>query len=571
MGFIESILSIFPAIKTVILAIIPLGFLIFIHELGHFLAAKRAGIKVNVFSLGFGPKLLGFHHGGTDYRLSLLPFGGYVQMEGETPGEQTGAEDEFATASLGNRAFVVIAGPVVNLLFGILAYWAVFGIGLDSNSSGLISGLTGVSVEKQHESIEQQQEAVTLGWLDSNGPAAAGGMISEDTIVSINGEEVKNWSAFKTKIAISPNKELEVVVKRDNDLKTLYLIPEVDPDSVKSSREFGRLNVMLQRDIIVKKIETNSIAANAGLQVGDQIQTINGEKIFDVPIFEPGIWNPEFNWVGRVYQTVYENIDNRNNLKLGILRNNENITLELPVQWQIKTFVQKGSTAKKAGIQENDVLVSFNGKRVNSKSLYNEIQDGSNEPILLGILRNGTEEIVTLNPQNASKKDSDLTYFGITWNTYLSGMKLGLPEFQAPQYNVIEALNKGIETTWFTFTAVGKMLKQLFSGEVSPKYLSGPVGIGSMTSKMFDSNIGITSVLFFIGFISINLCIVNLLPIPIADGGQLLFFAVEKIRGSPLPQKAQAIIQHVSVYLLIVLFLYITWFDILSLFEDLRN
>lgn len=561
MGFIESILSIFPAIKTVFLAIIPLGFLIFIHELGHFLAAKRAGIKVNVFSLGFGPKLLGFHHGGTDYRLSLLPFGGYVQMEGETPGEQTGAEDEFATASLGNRAFVVIAGPAVNLLFGILAYWAVFGIGLDSNSVGLVSALTGVSIDKQ-------QEAVKIGWLDSSGPAAAGGLISGDSIVSINGEPVNSWSAFRIKIATNPNKELELVVKRNNESKILYVVP----NAIKQSREFGQLNVMRQRDIIVEELDSNSIAANAGLMVGDQIETINGEIIYDIPFFEASIWDPQFDWVGNVYQTLYQNIDNRkNNLELGILRNNERITLTLDAQWQIKTDVEKGSTADLAGLEKNDVLISFNGKSVNSESLYTEIQDASNEPIRLGILRNGTEEIVTLNPQNASKKDSDLTYFGITWNTYLSGMKLGLPEFQAPQYNVFEALNKGIETTWLTFTAVGKMLKQLFSGEVSPKYLSGPVGIGSMTSKMFDQNIGITSVLFFIGFISINLCIVNLLPIPIADGGQLLFFAVEKIRGVPLPQKAQAIIQQGSVALLISLFVYITWYDILSLFYDLRN
>ena len=88
---IEIILSIFPTIKAILLAIIPLGFLIFIHELGHFLAAKRSGIKVITFSLGFGPKIIGFTHGETLYKLSLLPFGGYVQMEGENPSEQTGA------------------------------------------------------------------------------------------------------------------------------------------------------------------------------------------------------------------------------------------------------------------------------------------------------------------------------------------------------------------------------------------------------------------------------------------------------------------------------------------------
>ena len=164
MDFFQPILSIIPGIKAVLLAIIPLGFLIFIHELGHFLAAKRAGIKVNTFSLGFGPKIFGFTKGETLYKLSLLPFGGYVAMEGENPTEQTGAEGEFGSASLGNRAFVVIAGPVVNLLFGILAFWFVFTVGLDEDSAGLISRLTG-------QSFSEKQEAVQIGMLADDGPA----------------------------------------------------------------------------------------------------------------------------------------------------------------------------------------------------------------------------------------------------------------------------------------------------------------------------------------------------------------------------------------------------------------
>ena len=147
MEFFEPILAIIPSIKAVLLAIIALGFLIFIHELGHFLAAKRAGIKVNTFSIGFGPKIVGFRRGDTEYKLSWLPFGGYVQMEGENPSEQTGAEGEFASASLGKRAFVVIAGPAVNLLFGVLAYWCVFSVGLNADAVRFYNVFTGQSLD----------------------------------------------------------------------------------------------------------------------------------------------------------------------------------------------------------------------------------------------------------------------------------------------------------------------------------------------------------------------------------------------------------------------------------------
>lgn len=569
MEFLQSILGIYPAIKGILLAIIPLGFLIFIHELGHFLAAKRCGVKVNTFSLGFGPKLIGFEHGGTDYRLSLLPFGGYVQMEGETPGEQTGAEDEFASASVGDRSFIVIAGPVVNLLFGILAYWLVFSIGLDYNSAELVKGLTGVTfADTQGAEQVDNQEEVQIGWIAENSPAVAGGLLTGDVIVSINGENVNNWVAFQTIIFTSPEKELEFVVRRDGNLKTLTIVPGVEPSA---RGDIGKINVTQAIEVIVYRLDEDSLAANAGLQVGDKITTINGEKLYDVPFFEPGIWNPELKWLGSKYQALYQDITDSDNLELGIERYGEKITLDIPVHWQIKTRIQKGSTADKAGIMDDDVLISFDGKQINSESLYTNIQSVSNYPFELGLLRNGTPITVTINPEESSRKDKEDTFFGIRWNTYLSGMKLSPLQMPLPKYNFIEAGGMGLQTTWLTFTSVAKLLKKLVSGQVSPKFLSGPVGIGTMTSEMFDRGIGMSSILFFVGFISINLCIVNLLPIPITDGGQLLFLAIEKIRGRTLPQKAQAIIQQVSVGLLLALFIYITWYDILSLIDRISG
>ncbi len=573
MEFIQPILGIFPAIKGVLLAIIPLGFLIFIHELGHFLAAKRCGVKVNTFSLGFGPRIIGFEQGGTDYRLSLLPFGGYVQMEGETPGEQTGGDDEFASASVGNRAFIVIAGPLVNLLFGILAYWLVFSIGLDYNSAELVKGLTGVTFADNQDSEQtvkevEIQEEVQIGWMAEDSPAAVGGLLSGDVIVSIDGETVNSWASFQMIIFTSPEKELEFVVKRDGSLKTLTIVPNSEPSA---RGDIGKISVSQTIDVIVNRLDEDSLAANAGLQVGDRVVTINGEKLYNVPYFEPGIWDPELQWLGSKYQALYQDIANRDNLELGIERYGEKITLQMPIHWEIKTRVLKGSTADKAGIMEDDILVSFNGKPVNSESLYTHIQSVSNYPIELGLLRDGRAITATINPEKTSSKDAKETFFGIGWNTYLSGMKLSPLRMPLPMYTLTEAGGMGLYTTWLTFTSVAKLLKKLVSGEVSPKFLSGPLGIGTMTSEMFDRRIGITSILFFVGFISINLCIVNLLPIPIADGGQLLFFAIEKVRGRSLPQRAQGIIQQVSVVFLLALFIYITWYDILSLIDSLRG
>ena len=562
------ILTILPGIKTALLAIIPLGFLIFIHELGHFLAAKRAGIKVNTFSLGFGPKIFGFTKGETLYKLSLLPFGGYVAMEGENPTEQTGEAGEFGSASLGNRAFVVIAGPAVNLLFGLLAYWFVFTVGLSSDSRTLISGLIG-------QSLNNTQEAVQVGLIDENGPAATAGVLPEDIIVSLNGEDIKSWETFSQEIRLNPEKEMEVVFQRNGNLKTSTVVPNAVND-LGPRGSSGRLNVAPLDDVIVSRIDEGSFAAQAGLKVGDQIVTINGQKIYNLPHFGSWIWHPESvdpetAWLRKKHQTLYNNInENKELLEIGIRRGDETLTFTMPVHWQMIIGVEKGSTAQNAGIVREDIITAINGKTVDSESLYSELIASENSPITLGLIRKGVEKTVAISPDDVSKLDSKGTFYGFGWYNSLSGMVLNVSEPPLPKYNVFSAFGKGLEATWLTCTSITRTLEKLIRGQVPAKFLTGPVGIVDVTSSMFD-RMGFSAILFFIGFISINLAIVNLLPIPIADGGHLLFFAVEKIKGSPVPRKAQEIIQQVSVVLIIALFLYITWYDILTLFDNIRN
>ena len=556
---IDLLLSIFPYIKTIFLAIIPLGFIIFIHELGHFYAAKRCGIKVNTFSLGFGPKLIAIQRGETEYRISLLPFGGYVQMEGENPNEQTGAVGEFASASLGNRAIVVAAGPVVNLLFGMLVYWLIFATGINADSARLIGGLTGQTLGKK--------EPIQVGWLANDGAGAAGGLMPGDTILAVNGGPISHWSMFHTRILTSADKELEITVERDGVRQILFVTPEALP-SVRG--DMGIIKVSSKNKTVVRRVTEGSLAAQAGIQVGDLIESINGELIHNVPYFGYGIWHPSADWSAEKRKSLYQDInENEQSVMLGIRRADATLTLEMPVHWRVIANVQEDSIAQNSGIQDGDVLVTLNGEAIDNSALYSQLHAMANERIAIGFIRDGNLQEVTLagEPQFS---DAEAPLFGLTWQTSLSGMQLAAETAPLPEYNLLTGLGKGVEATWLTVTAVGRTLQQLVGGEVSPKHLAGPIGIANATSRMFE-RVGLSSVLFFIGFISINLCIVNLLPIPIADGGQLLFFAVEKIRGKPMPRKAQEIVQQVTIVLLIALFLYITWFDGMSLIHDLRN
>ena len=559
---VDLISSIIPYIKTAILAIIPLGFIIFIHELGHFYAAKRCGIKVNTFSLGFGPRLIGFQRGETEYKISLLPFGGYVQMEGENPSEQTGAPGEFASAPLGSRAFVVAAGPAVNLLFGVLIYWFVFASGLNADSSRLIGGLTGLPLG--------EKGTIQIGMIAEDGAGARGGLMPGDTIVSVNGDSVSHWGMFQTRIYTSANRVLELVVERDGKLETLLVKPDAEP-SVRG--DIGLLSVSSKMETVVGHVRESSLAAEAGIQVDDQIESINGERLYNVPYFGYGVWHPSANWIDEKYKAFYERINaNQEALRLGIRRGDETFTLEMPVNWRVMAAVQKGSVAEDAGIRNGDVLVTLNGEEIDKTTLYAQLEALANEPIEIGLMRDGNLQKVILAADNQSREETktDGLLFGLAWQVSLSGIEFSEKAAPLPEYNLLTGFGKGVEATWLTFTIVGKTLQQLVGGEVSPKHLAGPIGIANATSRMFD-RVGLGSVLFFIGFISINLCIVNLLPIPIADGGHLLFFAVEKIRGRPMPRKAQEVVQQVCIVFLIALFLYITWFDGMSLIYDLRN
>lgn len=559
--FVDLISSIFPFIRATVLAIIPLGFLIFIHELGHFWAAKRCGIKVNTFSIGFGPKIFGIRRGETDYKISYLPFGGYVQMEGENPSEQTGAPGEFASASIGNRAFVVAAGPVVNLLFGILVYWMVFATGLNTHASRLIGGLTGMPLG--------ETEAIQIGWLADEGAGAAGGLMPGDTVISVNGAPIRHWSTLQTRVLTSPGRDLEFIVERDGAPLTLSVIPDAVP-SVRG--DVGEIRVSDRSETIVEQVRAGSPAAEAGIQTDDLILSINGENLHNVLYFGYEVWPPSEDWINEKYKALYKQInENREALTLGIRRADETLTLEIPVEWHAIASVQDDSVAEAAGIRDGDVLVSINGEPIDVATLYTQLNTTANQPIEITLMRDDKPKTVTLsNETESSETDTETAIFGLKWQTTLSGMQMGLKTAPLPEYDFITGFGKGLEATWLTFTAVGRTLQQLIGGEVSPKHLAGPIGIGNATINMFD-RLGLSSLVFFIGFISINLCIVNLLPIPIADGGQLLFFAVEKIRGKPMPRRAQEIVQQVTIVLLIVFFLYVSFFDGMSVIYDLRN
>ncbi len=537
---------------TILLAILALGFLIFIHELGHFFAAKRCGIRVEKFSIGFGPRLIGFRRGETDYCISALPFGGFVKMAGESPDEQKGEQGEFASAPVGHRIFVAIAGPAMNFILGILLFSFVYLMGLDRGTMWLMEMLIGRS-----------DRMAQIGLVADDSPAKKGGIEPGDTIVSINGRKIKNWQDFNTTILTNPDEELIVVVSRGGQRETLY----VTPRSL-DRRGIGQIRVSARQSPTVESVTEGSAAAQAGIQVKDMIESINGREIYHVPEFGSVIWEPSYPF-GSAHRRLYQEINRSQNdeVLLGIRRGAESLQVSFPINWIINAVVAEGSEAENAGIQTGDEIISVNGESIENFELYPRLYElvskNPGQSVEMGLLRNGEKQTATLIPSRSEEMDQ-LNLQGLHWKLSLNGLALAVPSAPIPEYNVITAVGEGVQTNWLILEMVAKVLKRLVTREVKTKYLTGPIGIVDTTRRVVE--FGVRSLLFFVGFISVNLAIVNLLPIPIADGGQILFFTLEKLRGRPLSIRKQMIIQQVSIVLLAGLFLYITFYDVVRVF-----
>jgi regulator of sigma E protease len=231
-----------------------LGIMILVHELGHFAAAKFFGVRVDVFSIGFGKRLIGFRRGETDYRISALPLGGYVKMAGENPLEaRSGAPDEFMSHPRWQRFVIAIAGPAMNILLAV----------------GL---LTGVYMVHYEHPVYFDQPAV-IGWVLDNSPAAKADIQAGDRIVRIDGVQNPTWEDVLLKVAIDSNQPLNVAVQRGNQILEKQVKPEHagnDPD------QYRTIGWVQDEPITVTQLEPSMPAAKAGIQLGDQIVGING-------------------------------------------------------------------------------------------------------------------------------------------------------------------------------------------------------------------------------------------------------------------------------------------------------
>lgn len=457
---------IFGSIQTLAAFVITLGILVSIHEFGHFWVARKCGVRVLRFSVGFGKPLWTWTDKlGTEYVIALIPLGGYVKMldEREGPVAEHERHESFNAKPVLSRIAIVAAGPLANFVLAIFALWLMYMAGI--------------------QTIVPQVGSVLPG-----SPAAVAGLEPGDEIVSIDGEETPGWQQVNIELlsSIGDSRDLVVgvragtagqlssaAVREKNVAISNWLVDEGIDNPV---RELGIKPYTPAIPAVIGDLAPDGAARAAGLQSGDRILTSNGEPVAD--------------WLGWV-QLIRANPGNTIDVELE--RDGQTVALELT-----------------PGTRELDGESS-------------------------GFIGAGVQQV-------------------------------GWPDemVRRLQYNPVTALPKALDSTWSLTSMTVESLWKMVAGLVSVKNLSGPITIAKVAGASLQS--GLESFLYFLSMLSVSLGVLNLLPIPVLDGGHLLFYLVELVRGKPLSERIQVLGLKIGVTFVVGVMMLALYNDLSRLF-----
>ncbi len=428
--------------NAIVAAIIVLGIIIVIHELGHFLVAKLFKIKVETFSVGFGPRVIGFQRGETDYRISAFPLGGYVKMAGETPSDSiTGDPREFMSKPKWQRFLVAAAGPVMNV---------VLAVGL----------LTGLYIYGSEVPEFLSGEAV-IGIVEPNSPAAAADIRPGDRILSFLGKESPNWQEVEARVVTNPEKPLPIVIDRKGERIEKTVTPARKPPN----------------------------------DVG-------------------------YSGMGPMIRTVVRR-------------------------------VQDGSPAQAAGVQSGDEIIRVNGidLKTSGQTIQDTIQAISQPTYPIVVLRDGKEMELSVTPTQQSGRK-------------MIGIEIPLPTVQV-KLGFVDAFKRSIDVNKENALLIFDVIGKLFKREASLKQLDGPIGIVRVSGQAMDA--GFATLITLMALISLNLGVLNALPIPILDGGVMLLLIVESLMGRDLSLRVKERIVQVSFVFLLMLTVFVLYNDVMKM------
>jgi regulator of sigma E protease len=547
------------ALFDYLFAAIPmLGILIFVHEFGHFIVAKACGVRVLKFSLGFGSPIgfgshrLRWERGGTEYVIAWFPLGGFVRMLGEQmPGDEAenspvpedATPDEFLDAKpTWQKLAIFFAGPGMNLALPILLFTLM-----------LWSGMPKV------ESV--------IGMVDRGSPADAAGLEPGDRIVSIDGEPVFWWDEVERAVRAHTRGELDLEADRGGvSLRVSVGTRERSGlDEFGMAKQVGWIGASSMRAAALLGVpEVTSRAALAGLQSGDQVQSVAGVAIED--------WEE----MRRAYEAA-----TGEHVVFGLARGfdgekAEQLELDVPVLGDLDALgvvtakllvanVVEDSPAERAGLEAGDLILGVDGRPVGSfYSFMETVRASGGAPLALVFARNGVtrevklaaEERMVPGPFGIEGMEEKVYQIGIAHEIAALPGVTGLDKERNPMVAVPRAFAMTVNHTRSLLRGLGKLVR----GELGSDQLRGPITIVQIARKSLD--LGWQPYLITMIFISINLGILNLLPIPILDGGQILIASIEGIKRAPISIRSREMVQQIGFIVLVLLMGLAFWNDL---------
>ena len=447
-------------VQTILWFLVALAILVTVHEFGHFYVARRCGVKVLRFSIGFGPILLSWRdRQDTQYALAAIPLGGYVKMlderEVEVPHDQQ--HRSFNRKNVWQRIAIVAAGPVANFILAILLFWALMLPG--------VQGLVPIVGEVAPDSVAERA-----------------GLEPGQEILAVDGEPTPTWQAL--------NQQL---LRRLGESGTIGFQVKYPDSSLQYMSE-------AQLDGWLRGVEEPDPVAGLGL------------------------------------------------------------TLERPELQALVGEVSPGSPAEQAGLQKGDKIVAVEGEPVGGwRDWVEKVRARPGEALETTVERGSARETLTITPERIEAEGEVFGRVGVA----LQSQVWPKNRVKTYQYGPVEAFVAGVDRTWETSGFVLLSVKKLLVGEISPKNLSGPITIAKVAGSSAES--GLKSFVGFVALLSIFLGVFNLLPIPVLDGGHLLYYAIEVIKGSPVSEKVQQLGFQAGLVMVIGLMMLAFYNDIMRL------
>jgi regulator of sigma E protease len=536
-----------------------LGLLIFVHELGHFLVAIYFGVRVETFSMGFGPKIFKHKRGDTTYCLSIIPLGGYVKMYGDDPTAEIPADQKrysFLHQPVWPRIAIVLAGPLMNLFFAGLIFMAVVSLG---------------------EDVQGPQ----VGDIAPSTPAYAAGFRSGDTITKVNGTAVDQWKEIKEIIEENADQKVQFTVRHENskDDVEFTATPALRKNDFLFSmdRQVGKIEGLSLESLapLIGITDPKGLAATAGLHSLDVIESVDGKPVAYWRELE-NIFNSTalpHEWVLSV-RALPEKEDAKeapaHEVRLkspdGLTAQDGSVLAALGVARSdlFLANVNAGTPAALAGLKRGDQVTKINGTALTSwqdvLSSVKSFQPDQQKSLAFTVIQNGEQKDISITPrvtelpndQGATEKRYAI---GVMPAIMLGPNSIHLLKYTNPIKIFTYAASQSYETSKFILIS----FLRLIDGEVSARNIGGIITIGRVASKSFE--VGIVAFLKMMALISINLFLLNLFPIPVLDGGHLLFFSVEAIKGSPISQRVMEVMQQAGLVFLLSLMIFALYND----------